>query len=631
MQSRVRFPISSTSSHDRAGDVNEPFRKNALEERLKDIVVLELKENGGREYHNMTLRGLYDYVIKAITSQGRIVGKLDANAEAPTYRNRQASVRTLVGPGINVSPTQQMERPSLLTIPEKSLPLPTIPSLKQTKSKPSARSILSEEHEQNGVTGTANVTYRERLGGYLHPRDMRRLVTPFSSSNEPELMVRRHVMLLNFDPLRAIVLRDRLLVLVPDGADSILLNLERHVRGGIDDMEKRVFGEDPTMHGSTEGFSSHDNFMNDEFDENLDQSVIEEKDESAIVEGIEVLDGYEKSKGGKKSERHEDNDEPIDGKNGRNLTGNDVDDEDKYIINAEVKGYDNDDEMGKDNLEKGDVVDGDDASTTTVYSELDANNEWDELQGRKWIKLPFELQCVDSVLSSVVKMLSSDSMSLRKKIFRVMEEMRGDASNNVPGDHVQEQLRILKDNVREMESRVQGFVRAMNLILDEEEDMALMNLSRLISHPERFIQPVSQQVLNEESDEPELILEVYLQQANGEVNALNLLKGNIINTEELVSLQMDTVRNRLLYINTVVSVITLSITCASLVGSFLGMNLTNHLETDDKAFREVVAGTLVGTVSLLIVVLVAISKTGVMPANPRKVLYSKQRIDVGVR
>ena len=65
---------------------------------------------------------------------------------------------------------------------------------------------------------------------------MRRLVTPFSSSNEPQLIVRRHVMLLNFDPLRAIVLRDRLLVLVPDGADSILIALEQRVRGGVNEM-----------------------------------------------------------------------------------------------------------------------------------------------------------------------------------------------------------------------------------------------------------------------------------------------------------------------------------------------------------------------------------------------------------
>jgi hypothetical protein len=38
-----------------------------------------------------------------------------------------------------------------------------------------------------------------------------------------------------------------------------------------------------------------------------------------------------------------------------------------------------------------------------------------------------------------------------------------------------------------------------------------MNLSRMVSHPERFIQPVPQRVLDEESDEPELILDANLQ------------------------------------------------------------------------------------------------------------------------
>jgi magnesium transporter len=227
-------------------------------------------------------------------------------------------------------------------------------------------------------------------------------------------------------------------------------------------------------------------------------------------------------------------------------------------------------------------------------------------------------------------MLADDSLSLRKKIFHVMEELRGDGTSSIPGDHVQEQLRILKDRAREMEGRVQGFVRAINQILDDEEDMALMNLSRLITNPERFIQPVSQDVLNEESDEPELILEVYLQQALSEVNALVLLKGNITNTEELVSLQMDTIRNRLLYINTVVSAVSLSVTVASLVGSLFGMNLKNHMEDDPNLFVEVVSGTLVGVVVMLVSILVLISRTGVMPANPRNVLYSKRRIDVDV-
>ena len=58
-------------------------------------------------------------------------------------------------------------------------------------------------------------------------------------------------MLLNFDPLRAIVLRDRLLVLVPDGADSILISLERKLKGGIKELEKSIFGEDKRMASNT--------------------------------------------------------------------------------------------------------------------------------------------------------------------------------------------------------------------------------------------------------------------------------------------------------------------------------------------------------------------------------------------
>ena len=81
------------------------------------------------------------------------------------------------------------------------------------------------------------------LGGYLHPRDMRRMVTPFSSSNLPALIVRRHVILINFDPLRAVILRDRVLLLVPDGADGVVLGLEKSVRGGIKQKVEDVFGE----------------------------------------------------------------------------------------------------------------------------------------------------------------------------------------------------------------------------------------------------------------------------------------------------------------------------------------------------------------------------------------------------
>lgn len=154
-----------------------------------------------------------------------------------------------------------------------------------------------------------------------------------------------------------------------------------------------------------------------------------------------------------------------------------------------------------------------------------------------------------------------------------------------------------------MESRVQGFVRALNHVLDEDEDMALMNLSRLVSHPERFVQPVSTQVLEEESDEPELILEAYMQQSLTIVNSLHLLKGQISSTEELIAMHLDAVRNRLLYISTLVSIASLAVGVGSLIGSIFGMNVISTEWTDERpgAFLQITILTVLGAIAMFVV------------------------------
>lgn len=63
----------------------------------------------------------------------------------------------------------------------------------------------------------------------LHARDLRKLQQPFNPRNQPGIIVRRHVLLLNFDPIRAIVLHDRLIVIVDYGFDSILDDLGKRL------------------------------------------------------------------------------------------------------------------------------------------------------------------------------------------------------------------------------------------------------------------------------------------------------------------------------------------------------------------------------------------------------------------
>ena len=394
-------------------------------------------------------------------------------------------------------------------------------------------------------------------------------------------------MLLNFDPLRAIVLRDRLLVLVPDGADSILISLEKKLKGGIKELEKSVFGEDKRMTSSTIG------------SEASEIGGSSEADDTSTKNGDALLQRGDNDS----QEEEEDVPEPTIPL-AQNLQSKGAHQDEQKSGTSSKLGSDGDDEGGSRGT----------TSTETV-EELDyeGEEEWDEIENRIYLDLPFELQAVDAVLSCVSSLLSGDASELRHKVYIAMAALRGDSKKSTPGDHAQEKLRILKDGVGEMEARVQGFVRALNLVLDEDEDMSLMNLSRLITHPERFIQPVSQEILEEESDEPELLLESYMQQSLSVANTLELLKGQITSTEELVTMKLDAIRNRLLYISTMVSIASLCVATASLVGSIFGMNLLNNLENDANAFAQVLIGTILGSIGLFIFISFWAYRSGVLP------------------
>ena len=422
------------------------------------------------------------------------------------------------------------------------------------------------------------ITYRERLGGYLHPRDMRRLVTPFSGSNEPELIVRRHVILLNFDPLRAIVLRDRLLILVPDGADSILETLAKRIKGGMTEMEASVFGDEHIGHAP-------------HTDVNMNEVAHKIADVIASHSGVVANPLVTQSNDPNGSD-------PLTS-NSTSLRKSKKDGKKRLQTIANFEKYISDDEG-----DNGDEV-------TAPFDPFD-NDEWDDLKGKGWIDLPFELQSVDAVLHTVSAMLTEEANNLEQYAYGEIDEILH-RSSSAAGEHGHDILRNVKGEISEMCGRCQGFIRAINIVLDDDEDLALMNLSRLITHPERFIQPVSEEILHEESDEPELILEAYLQQSLSNVNALDLLRNQIATTEALVNMKLDTVRNRLLYINTVVSVATLAVTCAALVGSLMGMNLYSGLEDSPTAFGQVVIGTLVGMVVMFIALIFLFSRAGSLP------------------
>jgi hypothetical protein len=548
-------------------------RTEALQERLEELLVFELHKDGGSQYLTLSVRGLYRHVLSAITNRKDQINvdleEIPKMPNATSNDHRQTLHDLVTSPyplglanitGEEASETQVAQR--RVTFQAPSFPKPSKPKRNRsvsidTTGKDPARQRSSE------------ITYRERLGGYLHPRDMRRLVTPFSASNEPALLVRRHVMLLNFDPLRAIILRDRLLVLVPDGADSLLVKVERRVRGGAAEVEDSIFGG-----GSSVNSASDEKDIGDTLHSNNSRSS-DEKQRKAKKSLLSKIIGRHSSKS--------DDCDPISSESG--------------------KAFEASQSTPSETTELEDAADSEEDDSQDA-------DEWDEMEGREWIDLPFELQCADACLNIVCELLTDDTKELQEATVGYIHRIITD--HGVSDDPLTI-IRAIKDATREMNARVKGFVQSMNRILDEDEDMALMNLSRLLTHPERFIQPVPQSVLEEESDESELLLESHLQTSLTLMNSLDLIQGQIDTAAELVDQKLDSARNKILFANMLISVLSLCVASVSLVGSLFGMNLLNYLEDDPNAFRQVTYGGLAGGVVLGMLIMLVLIYSGTIP------------------
>ena len=141
----------------------------------------------------------------------------------------------------------------------------------------------------------------------------------------------------------------------------------------------------------------------------------------------------------------------------------------------------------------------------------------------------------------------------------------------------QDRLHACKDTVNELETRVRNIRRAILTVLDEDEDMALMYLSKLRENP--FITDMQQ--YETEHEEVELLLEANLQDVSGMATRLELLISLIDNTEDFVQIKLDTARNKLLFIGTVIAMINCCLAGGSLVAGIFGMNLENGWDNED--------------------------------------------------
>ena len=100
--------------------------------------------------------------------------------------------------------------------------------------------------------------------------------------------------------------------------------------------------------------------------------------------------------------------------------------------------------------------------------------------------------------------------------------------------------------------------RALLILLENEEDMALLNLSLLSDDPSLYDLPLRPEILDAHA-EVELIVESYLNNLNEIITSLEVLAFEIASTQSLLSLRLDTARNKLLYYTTFFTLLSMGV------------------------------------------------------------------------
>jgi magnesium transporter len=149
-------------------------------------------------------------------------------------------------------------------------------------------------------------------------------------------------------------------------------------------------------------------------------------------------------------------------------------------------------------------------------------------------------------------------------------------------------LRSFKNTMNEFQSRVDGVRRALMATLNNEEDLRLLYLSKL--HEDRSLLG---NVWSYDSEEAEVLIENYLQEIYALQTNATLMQQRIQNTETVVKLRLDAMRNYLLGTNILFSVAGISISLGTFVAGVFGMNLVSGVEEAHGWFLAVTASSVV--------------------------------------
>lgn len=227
-----------------------------------------------------------------------------------------------------------------------------------------------------------------------------------------------------------------------------------------------------------------------------------------------------------------------------------------------------------------------------------ANNTKDSFENHAYDGLLLATKFYDELCLNRLKTDASDIVTQLKK-------------KSIIPLKLQEKLKELKNKLAERLKHFNHIKQALNDLLDDDEKMAMMNLTAMKIQPHIF-QNLSKLNIHEKT---ESLIEVHLYDFNGLLSEVELLSEKIKHSEEFALFRLSSVRNQLMIVNTVLSILTSVIGfCAYITGLF-GMNLDNviYLQPIHGMFTGVLVSTLVLIPITTIAILTILNKYNYVP------------------
>jgi Mg2+ and Co2+ transporter CorA len=216
---------------------------------------------------------------------------------------------------------------------------------------------------------------------------------------------------------------------------------------------------------------------------------------------------------------------------------------------------------------------------------------------------PFELVVIEALLGHVC---SYESSKVTKLISSAQSVLNDITCNNDIGTKrsqkrdafLEMQIKLgellpLKNKIDSLEAKCTEVSAAIEEVLKNDEDMAAMRLSAI---------EAGKGVLEGDPDnlhvEVELLFEDYLLQMDEVLLSLRSMQSTVRNTEEVVEIELDLLRNRIMRYEMLIELSGLVVGVAAAVTGGFGMNLLSGLEEHPTMFWDVAKGLCIIMIAL---------------------------------